>query len=96
MLLTYQNAGLDLPHDIEQVLHHFVLLGVPDLVALQVTLGPILDEQSVNVHHPDVVARFLLGATVRLHRLHAEVGDPDSRLQDGHCLSRARHLDARE
>jgi len=87
MLLTYQNAGLDLSHDLEQTLHHLVVLGVPDLVALQMTLGPMLDEQSVDIHHPDVVARFLLGATVRLHRFHAEVGDPDSRLQDRPIVS---------
>lgn len=81
VLFTYQDGRLDRLHDFEQRFHHFVILRVPDLVAFQITLGPILYEQSIDVHHPDIITRLLLSATISLHRFHAEISYSDSRLQ---------------
>lgn len=80
VLFTYQNGRLDLPHNFEQRFHHFVILRVPYFVTLQITLGPIFYEQSVNVHHPYTITRLLLSATVSLHRFHAEISYSDGRL----------------
>lgn len=81
--LTDQNGRFYFLYHLEQRFHHFVLFRVPDLVTFEVAFRPIFNQQSIDIHHPNIVARLLSAATVHFHRFHAKIGYPDS------CLDRA-------